>query len=68
MVICGGGGDSGGGGSNNNSGPPLGYREHNQNADEAYIGVSVGVSLQSTDKFFRHFGFAHVGGNYKLRL
>ncbi len=37
-------------------------------AKEIYIGVSLGVNLDSSHKFFEHLGFQHVGGNYKLRL
>ena len=37
-------------------------------AQEAYIGVSVGISSERADRFFKHLGFRHVGGNYKLRF
>ncbi len=37
-------------------------------AAEVYIGVSLGVNLEKSHKFFKHFGFNYVGGNYKLRL
>ena len=37
-------------------------------ADEAYIGVSIGVENDKSHRFFTHLGFTHVGGNYKMRL
>lgn len=37
-------------------------------AHEVYIGVSMGVNLDASHKFFQHFGFHYFGGNYKLRL
>ena len=36
-------------------------------AVEVYIGVSIGVNLESTDKFLKHYGFKNHGGNYKYR-
>lgn len=37
-------------------------------ASEVYIGVSAGINLESSDKFFKHLGCNHVGGNYKFRV
>ena len=43
------------------------WAKHHQ-ADEVYMGVSAGISIERADQFFKHFGFTFVGGNYKLRL
>ncbi len=39
-----------------------------RHAAEVYIGVSLGVNVSNSHKFFKHCGFRHVGGNYKLSL
>lgn len=39
-----------------------------KNAEEVYIGVSAGVNTELSHKLFKHLGFRHVGGNYKLTL
>ena len=39
-----------------------------KDADEMYIGVSAGIKLETGDRFFKHFGFEYVGGNYKKRF
>ncbi|MGC6530888.1 MAG: hypothetical protein ACON4G_07690 [Candidatus Puniceispirillaceae bacterium] len=39
-----------------------------KDADEIYIGVSAGIELETGDRFFKHFGFEYVGGNYKKRF
>lgn len=39
-----------------------------QGAREAYLGISTGVNVEATERLYSKFGFAKVGGLYKLRV
>ena len=41
---------------------------NNRGADEVCINMTSGIDMQRFDRFLRHMGFAHTGGNYSQWL